>query len=117
MNFLGHAYLARNNPELIAGNFAGDGYKGNLDNFDFLPSNILNGVRLHRKIDDITDTNSDIKSAGKIFQENGVSKVAFIATDILLDYYLSSRWGSYHKSDYEVFNLNNCNHRIYEFRV
>ncbi|MCH2234740.1 MAG: ACP phosphodiesterase [Crocinitomicaceae bacterium] len=103
MNFLGHAYLARNNPELIAGNFAGDGYKGNLDKFHELPAHILNGVRLHRKIDQLTDTNENVRSAGRIFQENGVSRVAFIATDILVDYYLSSHWEEFHGSEYEEF--------------
>ena len=60
MNYLGHAYIARNNPELIAGNFAGDSYKGYLDNFEHLPKDILNGVKLHRFIDDFTDHNENI---------------------------------------------------------
>lgn len=102
MNFLGHAYLARNNPTLIGGNFAGDFFKGNLNNFNLSPE-ILKGVELHRKIDSLTDANLSIKKAGKILQNFGVTKVAFIATDILVDYYLSSNWTLFHESKYEAF--------------
>lgn len=103
MNFLGHAFLARKNPELIAGNFAGDSYKGNLDKFDYLPKHILDGVRLHRFIDNFTDTSEHIKKAGKILQEKGITKIAFIATDILVDYYLAKNWAEYSEIKYDEF--------------
>ncbi|UKN01839.1 ACP phosphodiesterase [Paracrocinitomix mangrovi] len=102
MNFLGHAYIARNNPELIAGNFAGDAYKGNLEHFD-LPKNIINGVKLHRFIDDYTDHSPYILEAGHIFQSKGIKKITYIATDIIMDHFLAREWNSYSKKDFNIF--------------
>ena len=102
MNFLGHAYIARNHPELIAGNFAGDSYKGHLENFD-LPKNILDGIKLHRYIDDTTDHSEIIIKAGHILQDHGIKKIAYIATDIIMDHYLSREWVKYSSKDYKLF--------------
>lgn len=103
LNFIGHAYIARNNPELIAGNFAGDSYKGHLDKFTELSLNVLNGVRLHRFIDDFTDHSKHILKAGKILQKEGINKISFIATDIILDHYLTKNWGEYSNIAYPEF--------------
>jgi len=86
VNFLGHAYIARNHPNLIAGNFAGDSYKGKIENFSNLPEDILNGIRLHRFIDDFTDSSKNV-----------------IASDILLDHHLSREWSSYSDHNYQEF--------------
>ena len=102
MNYLGHAYIARNHPELIAGNFAGDSYKGKLDNFD-LPKNIIDGIKLHRYIDDFTDHSDIIIEAGHIFQDNGIARISYIATDLLLDHYLAREWLDYASKDYVEF--------------
>lgn len=102
MNFLGHAYIARNHVELIAGNFAGDSYKGKLDNFD-LPQNILKGVRLHRFIDDYTDHSPIILEAGHILHAEGIKKIAYIATDLLLDHFLAREWHKFTALDYKEF--------------
>lgn len=103
MNFVGHAYIARNNPELIAGNFAGDSYKGHLKNFSHLPTHILNGIALHRYIDNYTDSSPWIKSVGKRFQQAGITKVAYIASDILLDHYLTKNWEQYSPLELDDF--------------
>jgi len=103
MNFIGHAFLARNNPELIAGNFAGDSYKGHLDKFIELPPNVLKGVKLHRFIDDFTDHSEHILAAGKIIQQEGIHKISFIATDILLDHFLTKNWSNYSELAYPDF--------------
>lgn len=103
MNFVGHAYIARNNPELIAGNFAGDSYKGHLENFSYLPKHILNGIALHRYIDNFTDSSPLIKSVGQRFQQAGITKVAYIASDILLDHYLTKNWKHYSTDTLDQF--------------
>ncbi len=103
MNFVGHAYIARNHPELIAGNFAGDSYKGNLDKFSYLPKHIVDGIKLHRYIDNFTDTSPHIKSVGKIFQNEGVTKVAYIACDIILDHYITKNWSQFSSKKLEEF--------------
>ncbi len=103
MNFLGHAYIARKHPELIAGNFGGDSYKGNLNKFDFLPKHILDGIKLHRFIDNFTDHSPHILAAGKHLQSKGIQKIAFIATDILVDYYLAENWSDFSDMTYDEF--------------
>ena len=103
MNFLGHAYIARNNPQLIAGNFAGDSYKGSLQKFEHLPKQILDGVKLHRYIDNYTDSSPHILAAGQILKDQGIKKIAFIATDIILDHYLAKNWNTYSNVGYEEF--------------
>jgi len=103
MNFVGHAYISRNNPELMAGNFAGDSYKGNLEKFTYLPQHILQGIKLHRYIDDFTDTSPLIKKVGQIFQKQGVTKVAYIASDIILDHFITKNWSDFSSKTYKNF--------------
>jgi acyl carrier protein phosphodiesterase len=102
LNFLGHAYIARNHPALIAGNFGGDSYKGSLDKFD-LPKHIIDGVKLHRFIDNYTDQSQTILDAGHFLQSKGINKIAFIATDILLDHFLAREWINFSSKDYDTF--------------
>lgn len=87
----------------MAGNFAGDFYKGNLAKFDHLPQHILNGIKLHRFIDNFTDTSPIIKEIGQIFKKNDIKKVAFIASDILLDHYLTKNWHAYSPESFKDF--------------
>jgi len=103
LNFIGHAYIARDFLELIPGNFAGDAYKGNLDKFDHLPKHILRGIRLHRYIDHFTDNAREIKEVGQIFKGQGISKVAFIASDILLDHFITKNWSKFSDQAYPEF--------------
>lgn len=103
MNFLGHAYIARNHPELIPGNFAGDSYKGQLTKFSHLPAHILKGVHLHRFIDNYTDNHDAIKEVADLFKKKGVTRVSYIAADILLDHHLSSNWKLYTSVPYPDF--------------
>ena len=103
MNFIGHAYIARDYLELIPGNFAGDAYKGNLNKFKHLPIHIRRGIELHRYIDDFTDNAPQVKAVAKIFKDSGVSKVSFIATDILLDHFITKNWSDYSDESYGMF--------------
>lgn len=103
MNFLGHAYVAKNYPQFIAGNFAGDSFKGKIEKFDYLPKDIYNGIRLHRFIDHYTDQHDDVKEVVKVFWREGVEKVSFIASDIILDHHISRLWPHYYEKSYEEF--------------
>jgi len=103
MNFLGHSYLCIENEHLIAGNLAGDSYKGSLTKINHLPKHIRDGVKFHRFIDNFTDQSNQIKEVAHIFQANGISKVAFIACDILIDHYLAKNWNQYSVCEYEQF--------------
>jgi len=103
LNYLGHAYLARKYPELIAGNFAGDSYKGKLSKFDHLPKYIVDGVRLHRFIDNFTDHSPHLVQASKLLNQEGIQRITFIALDILVDHYLAKNWKDYHETPYPDF--------------
>ncbi|MDX1350774.1 MAG: ACP phosphodiesterase [Putridiphycobacter sp.] len=92
MNFLGHCLITQFNPEYISGNLAGDHFKGDLALNTLLPSNIKRGVEIHRFIDSFTDSAPEIQKVAKIFQEGGVKRISYIASDIILDHYISKNW-------------------------
>lgn len=95
MNFLGHCLLSAPLPKTIPANLAGDFFKGTLKNQQHYPIYIQNGIKIHRFIDSFTDQSIHIQKIGKIFQEKGIKKVSYIASDILLDHYLSENWNQY----------------------
>lgn len=88
---------------LITGNLGGDSYKGKLSNFSHLPLKIQQGIKLHRFIDDFTDQSEHILTVTHLLQQGGISKVAAIACDILLDHYLSRNWNHYSSIPYPDF--------------
>lgn len=53
MNYLAHAHLSFNQPQLLVGNMISDFIKGKKQ-FDY-PPGILKGIQLHRAIDNFTD--------------------------------------------------------------
>ncbi len=53
MNYLAHAYLSFNDPEILVGNMISDFVKGK-KKFDY-PTGIQAGIMLHRIIDTFTD--------------------------------------------------------------
>lgn len=103
MNFLGHCLLTQYNPELIAGNIGGDHFKGDLNKFTELPKNIKLGVEIHRFIDSYTDNSEEIQKVAKIFQNGGVRRVSYIASDIILDYFISNKWQAFSSTNLKSF--------------
>ena len=95
MNFLGHCLLTQYNPEYISGNLAGDHFKGDLSQFKEVPKNIIKGVEIHRFIDFFTDSSDQIQAVAKIIQDGGVKRISYIASDIILDHYISQKWNSF----------------------
>lgn len=53
MNFLAHAHLSFNNPEILVGNLISDFVKGKKQ-YNY-PQRIHKGILLHRAIDQFTD--------------------------------------------------------------
>ncbi|MGV6862710.1 MAG: acyl carrier protein phosphodiesterase [Putridiphycobacter sp.] len=95
MNFLGHCFLTRHQKKLIPGNLAGDFYKGDLAEFKSVPKHIMKGVEIHRFIDSYTDNHPSIQAAAHILQKNGITRISYIAIDILLDHHLAKKWRKY----------------------
>ena len=61
MNFLAHAILSFNDPDILTGNMISDHVKGK-SQYDFSPG-IQKGIRLHRAIDRFTDLHPVTKAA------------------------------------------------------
>ena len=87
MNYLAHAYLSFNNTDLLLGNMISDYVKGKKQ-YDF-PVGIQNGIRLHRAIDDFTDTHEATLQIKKLFKPK-YRLYAGAFTDVVYDYFLAN---------------------------
>ena len=88
MNYLGHAFLSFNKPELLAGNMIGDYVKGKqiLETF---PEGIRQGIMLHRKIDAFADAHPATLKAKNLFRPDyRLYSGAFV--DSLYDHFLAN---------------------------
>jgi len=87
MNFLAHAYLSFNQPEILAGNMISDFVKGKKQ-YTYT-SMIQKGIRLHRSIDDFTDNHPATREIKEFFRPvYRLYSGAF--TDIVYDYFLAN---------------------------
>ena len=92
MNFLGHFYLSKNDPDLIVGNYIADFVKGK--KFQDYPSKIAEGIMMHREIDHYTDRHAMVRKGrkrlfGKYRHYSGV------IIDMYYDHYLARLWSDY----------------------
>jgi len=109
MNYLAHAYFSNNNKDLLLGNFIADHIKGN--RFENLPESIVEGIKLHRKIDHFTDTNIHFITSKRFFN-TGFSRYSGILCDIYLDHYLAKHFGEY--SSVSLFTFAQNTYNVYE---
>lgn len=87
MNYLAHAYLSFNDPEVLVGNMISDFVKGK-KKFDY-PFRIQEGIMLHRQIDSFTDTHPATKEAKEFFRPDyRLYSGAFI--DVVYDHFLAT---------------------------
>ena len=87
MNYLAHAYLSFNHPQILAGNMISDFVKGKKQ-YDYA-AGIQRGIRHHRAIDDFTDTHDAVKEVKELFRKDyRLYSGAF--TDIVFDYFLAN---------------------------
>jgi acyl carrier protein phosphodiesterase len=87
MNYLGHAYLSFNSPQILVGNMVSDFVKG-AGKFSFSGS-IQNGITLHRQIDNFTDSHPATKEAMQIFRPQ-YRLYSGPITDVLYDHFLAN---------------------------
>jgi len=92
MNYLAHLYLSGNSKELMIGNFIGDFVKGK--NYEKYSNGIIDGIKLHRKIDEFTDSNETV-SKSKIRLRPNYHKYAGVIVDMFYDHYLAANWSDY----------------------
>ena len=103
MNYLAHAYLSFNHPQILLGNMISDFVKGKKQ-FDYeLP--VQKGIRLHRSIDSFTDEHPATKEMKKVFKPvYGLYAGAF--ADIVYDYFLANDKNEFASTDIlEAFAL------------
>jgi len=87
MNYLAHAYLSFNNPEILAGNMISDYIKGKKQ-FDYPPA-VLRGIKLHRAIDNFTDTHAATQELKSFFRPRyRLYSGAF--ADVVYDHFLAN---------------------------
>lgn len=87
MNYLAHAYLSFNQPEILVGNLISDFVKGR-KKFDYTPG-IQKGIALHRGIDHFTDTHEVTREAKEIFRPH-YRLYAGAFTDVVYDHFLAT---------------------------
>lgn len=86
MNLLAHAFLSFGEPEVLVGNMISDYVKGRKQ-YDY-PPGIFKGIRLHRGIDDFTDSHPITMEAKRFFRPfYRLYAGAFI--DIVYDHFLA----------------------------
>jgi acyl carrier protein phosphodiesterase len=86
MNYLAHAHLSFNNPEIVVGNMISDFVKGK-KRFEFSEP-IQKGIMLHRSIDMFTDEHAVTKKAKQVFKPVvGLYAGAFM--DVVYDHFLA----------------------------
>ena len=86
MNYLAHAYLSFNDPEILVGNLISDYVKGR-KKFDY-STRIQDGIALHRAIDSFTDDHPVTKEIKKIFADvYRLYSGAFM--DVVYDHFLA----------------------------
>src|SRR5262245_44062659 len=86
MNYLAHAYLSFNDPEVLVGNLINDFVKGK-KRFDY-PKGIQRGIALHRAIDNFTDQHDATREAKAIFRPAyRLYSGAFV--DVVYDHFLA----------------------------
>jgi acyl carrier protein phosphodiesterase len=92
MNYLAHAYLSFNRPEILAGNLISDFVKGK-KKLDY-PEGIQKGIALHRDIDNFTDTHEATRRA-KVFFKPAYGLYSGALTDVVYDHFLANDPGEF----------------------
>ena len=87
MNYLAHAYLSFQQPEIVVGNMISDYIKGRKQ-FDY-PLSIQKGIKLHRAIDQFTDTHPATQQLKSFFRtQYRLYSGAF--ADVVYDHFLAN---------------------------
>lgn len=103
MNFLAHAYLSFDEPEILAGNMMGDFVKGKQKNT--FPDSIRKGIELHWFIDSFTDTHPVAIAARQAFRPlAGLYSGMFV--DIAFDYFLANDVNEKTENEWQAFAQN-----------
>ena len=102
MNYLAHLLLAENHAESRIGNIMGDFVKGNLEKYNNQYSGeIIKGIKLHRKVDEFTDTHRIFISSKKRIVDN--RRFSGIIIDVCYDHFLAKHWARFSDENLDDF--------------
>jgi len=102
LNYLAHIFLSGSKPKVKVGNFIGDFVKGSrLNNY---PTDIKNGIVLHRKIDEFTDSHEIVRNMiGFLRPQFG--RYSGIIIDMYFDYFLALNFKKYSNMSLTFFSI------------
>lgn len=104
MNFLAHLLLSGDCENIIMGNFTGDFVKGKLTDSrvgEWDPD-YTRGVRLHRFIDNFTDTHDEVRLMRRNIGRS-YTRVTGVAVDIFFDHFLAIDFQQYSSEKFSDF--------------
>lgn len=96
MNFLAHAFLSGDDPDILFGNLIADSIKGKMP--DHYSGLISQGVKLHREIDSFTDNHSVVRKAVYDLRP-AFGKFSGVVLDIYFDHFLALSWNRWSERD------------------
>jgi acyl carrier protein phosphodiesterase len=91
MNYLAHFLLLADRRRDWVGSFFGDFARGALDRH---PERLREGIRLHRRVDTLTDVHPETRSAARLLRP-ALGRWSGVAVDVLFDHALASRWSDW----------------------
>ncbi len=92
MNYLAHLHLAFRAKSSLLGNMMADYVKG-APSSDYSQA-VIEGIRMHRRIDVLTDTHPLVKQARLLFPDE-YRRVSPITLDVFWDHFLSLNWSTF----------------------
>ena len=104
MNYLAHAYLSFGHAGILAGNMVSDFVKGKAQ-FSF-SDEVQKGIRLHRLIDEFTDTHAVTARAKEIFRP-AYRLYSGAIVDVLYDHFLAADPALFHEGQLKIFTETN----------
>jgi len=93
MNFLAHLYLAGDDEGLRLGAMLGDFIRGGLEDSN-LPVPALQGIKLHRHIDQFIDALPEVAELRTLFSQP-FRRYSGIIIDLAMDHELARRWDEF----------------------
>ena len=103
MNFLAHIALSGSNKDLMIGNFIADSIRR--VEFKEFEDKVIEGVELHHKIDEFTDSHPIVEES-KVRLREKHAKYSGVIVDILYDHFLARDFEKYHHQNLELFASN-----------
>ena len=100
MNHLAHFLLAPSDDAARMGTLLGDFVRGT--DLTAWPIEVESAIRLHRRVDSITDTHPAV-SAAKQVADPALRRYAGILLDVFFDHILIAQWNDWHDTPLEVY--------------